>query len=196
MKKNTIFEDAYLVDLNQAPTRWEQIKSTYSVTNRPTDSDKLNEMIKTLLAIAIADEQLAELNYLYSYSLEKTEGKADFDPEFEQHEEEERQHKYDLINRLRELDAKVIFVPIEQMIYFNSIGVEWKQEFSEISRDVILRRLEEEEHAVNFYGLATEFVRGTSDTTTYTLFKKIKEDEEKHVKDLRDLARDHGFLEL
>jgi bacterioferritin (cytochrome b1) len=153
-------------------------------------------MIKNLLAIAIADEQLAELNYLYSYSLEKTEGKADFDPEFEQHEEEERQHKYDLINRLRELDAKVIFVPIEQMIYFNSIGVEWKQEFSEISRDVILRRLEEEEHAVNFYGLATEFVRGTSDTTTYTLFKKIKEDEEKHVKDLRDLARDHGFLEL
>ena len=196
MKKNTIFEDAYLVDLNQAPTRWQEIKSVYSVDNRPVDPDKLNEMIKNLLAIAIADEQLAELNYLYSYSLQKTEGKADFDPEFEQHEEEERQHKYDLINRLRELDAKVIFVPIEQMIYFNSIGVEWKQEFSDISRDVILRRLEEEEHAVNFYGLATEFVRGTSDTTTYTLFKKIKEDEEKHVKDLRDLARDHGFLEL
>ena len=196
MKKNTIFEDAYLVDLNQATTRWQEIKSVYSVDNRPVDPDKLNEMIKNLLAIAIADEQLAELNYLYSYSLQKTEGKADFDPEFEQHEEEERQHKYDLINRLRELDAKVIFVPIEQMIYFNSIGVEWKQEFSDISRDVILRRLEEEEHAVNFYGLATEFVRGTSDTTTYTLFKKIKEDEEKHVKDLRDLARDHGFLEL
>ena len=196
MKKNTIFEDAYLVDINHNQTRWEQLKSIYSVNNRPTDVDKLNEMIKNLLAIAIADEQLAELNYLYSYSLEKTEGTADFDPEFEQHEEEERQHKYDLINRLRELDAKVIFVPIEQMIYFNSVGVEWKQEFSEISNDVILRRLEEEEHAVEFYGLATEFVRGTSDTTTYTLFKKIKEDEEKHVKDLRDLARDHGFLEI
>ena len=196
MKKNTIFEDAYLVDLNQAPTRWQEIKSIYLVDNRPVDPDKLNEMIKNLLAIAVVDEQLAELNYLYSYSLQKTEGKADFDPEFEQHEEEERQHKYDLINRLRELDAKVIFVPIEQMIYFNSIGVEWKQEFSEISRDVILRRLEEEEHAVEFYGLATEFVRGTSDTTTYSLFKKIKEDEEKHVKDLRDLARDHGFLEI
>lgn len=196
MKKNTIFEDAYLVDINQSQTRWEQLKSIYSVNNRPADADKLNEMIKTLLSIAIADEQLAELNYLYSYSLEKTEGKTDFDPEFEQHEEEQRQHKYDLINRLRELDAKVIFVPIEQMIYFNSIGIEWKQEFSDISRDVILRRLEEEEHAVNFYELATEFVRGTSDTTTYTLFKKIKEDEEKHIKDLRDLARDHGFLEL
>ena len=69
MKKNTIFEDAYLVDINQAPTRWEEIKSIYSVNNRPTDADKLNEMIKTLLSIAIADEQLAELNYLYSYSL-------------------------------------------------------------------------------------------------------------------------------
>jgi bacterioferritin (cytochrome b1) len=194
MKKNTIFEDAYLIDINQPQTRWEELKSIYSVNNRPTDPDKLNEMIKTLLAISAADEQLAELNYLYSYSLEKTEGKADFDPEFEQHEEEERQHKYDLINRLRELDAKVIFVPIEQMIYFNSIGVEWKQEFSENSRDVILRRLEEEEHAVEFYGLATEFVRGTSDTTTYSLFKKIKEDEEKHVKDLRDLAREYDLI--
>ena len=102
MKKNTIFEDAYLVDLNQTTTRWQEIKSVYSVNNRPVDPDKLNEMIKNLLAIAVADEQLAELNYLYSYSLQKTEGKADFDPEFEQHEEEERQHKYDLINRLRE----------------------------------------------------------------------------------------------
>ena len=80
------------------------------------------------------------------------------------------------------------------MIYFNSRGVEWKQEFSNQSSDIIIRRLEEEKQAVEFYTLATEFVRATTDTTTYTLFKKIKEDEEKHVMDLRDLARDHGFL--
>lgn len=194
MKKNTIFEDAYLIDIKQGQTRWEEIKSIYSAENIPSDSIQLDELIKTLLAIAIADEQLAELNYLYSYSLQKTEGKTDFDPEFAQHEAEERQHKYDLINRLRELDAKVIFVPIEQMIYFNSRGVEWQQEFSNQSSDIIIRRLEEEKQAVEFYTLATEFVRATTDTTTYTLFKKIKEDEEKHVKDLRDLARDHGFL--
>ena len=69
MKKNTIFEDAYLIDIKQGQTRWEEIKSIYSVENIPFDSIQLDELIKTLLAIAIADEQLAELNYLYSYSL-------------------------------------------------------------------------------------------------------------------------------
>ena len=140
------------------------------------------------------DEQLAELNYLQSYNLSKTEGKTDFDPEFEKHEEEERQHKYDFINRLRELDSSVIFMPIDQWVDINSCGTEWKQEMSSQSSELIKNRLEEEKHAVEFYGLCVDFLRGKSDSTTYTLFKKVKEDEEEHIKDLRDLARDHGFL--
>jgi bacterioferritin (cytochrome b1) len=211
MKRNTIYEDAYLVDLNTGSavavnaamdaeeppkTRWEEIQLKFAVETRPEDEVLLNGLIRELLSIAIVDEQLAELNYLQSYNLEKTEGKTDFDPEFEQHESDEREHKYELIERLRELDAEVIFLPVDQWIHMNSRGVEWKQEFDVQSSDVILRRLEEEKQAVEFYTLATEFVKGTADSTTYTLFKKIKEDEEEHVKDLRDLARDHGFLAI
>lgn len=212
MKKNTIYEDAYLVDLNtgnavvmnqavdieqQPKTRWEELQEKFgSVIDTSLDSDTIFELIKELLTIAIVDEQLAELNYLQSYNLELTEGKTDFDPEFEQHESDEREHKYELIERLRELDASVIFVPIDQWIYINSRGTEWKQEFEKQSSEVILNRLKEEEQAVEFYTLATEFTRQTTDTTTYTLFKKIKEDEEEHIKDLRDLARDHGFLPI
>ena len=198
MKKDTIFEDAYLVAINPSETeltRWDMIKEKFSLENRETlDESTFAEYVKELLVISVIDEQLAELNYLQSYNLSKTEGKSDFDPEFEQHEEDERQHKYDLIKRLRELDAEIIFTPIDQWIPLNSRGTEWKQEFSNQSSEILLNRLKEEEEAVEFYGLATEFVRGTDDTTTYTLFKKIKEDEEEHVKDLRDLGREYGFI--
>jgi bacterioferritin (cytochrome b1) len=198
MKKDTIFEEAYLVAINSDETeltRWDIIKEKFSLENRETlDESTFAEYVKELLVIAVIDEQLAELNYLQSYNLSKTEGKSDFDPEFEQHESDERQHKYDLINRLRELDAEIIFVTIDQWIPLNSRGTEWKQDFSNNSFELIKNRLIEEEQAVEFYGLATEFLRGTSDTTTYTLFKKIKEDEEEHVKDLRDLAREYGAI--
>jgi bacterioferritin (cytochrome b1) len=32
------------------------------------------------------------------------------------------------------------------------------------------------------------------DTTTYDLIKDIKSDEEQHVKDLADLALEHGYI--
>lgn len=187
---NNVFEVAYLNDINDQPaTRWEQVQQLIA-DQSINEKDKIIE----LLCISIVDEQLAELNYLQSYNLTKTEGKTDFDPEFEKHEEEEREHKYDFINRLRELDSTVIFIPIDQWIYMNSRGTEWKQEMSSQSSDIIKNRLAEEKQAVEFYGLCVDYLRGTSDSTTYTLFKKVKEDEEEHVKDLRDLARDHGFV--
>lgn len=188
---DNIFEVAYLSDLSgeQPVSRFDKIKEM--IADESIDEER---KIVELLCISIVDEQLAELNYLQSYNLTKTEGKTDFDPEFQKHEEEERQHKYDFINRLRELDSPIIFMPIDQWIYVNSCGTEWKQEMSSQSSDIIKNRLEEEKHAVEFYGLCVDFLRGKTDSTTYTLFKKVKEDEEEHIKDLRDLARDHGFL--
>lgn len=198
-----ILQEAYLKDLNIEPllvinqsetvkTRFEELQNKFS--DEAKSSAPFEELVKELLVIAIVDEQLAELNYLQSYNLSETEGKSDFDPEFENHEVEESNHKRDLIERLRELDSKQIFTSIDQWIYINSRGTDWKQEFSHNSFDILKNRLKEEEEAVEFYTLCVNFLRGTDDTTTYTLFKKIKEDEEEHVKDLRDLAREHGIL--
>lgn len=188
---DNIFEVAYLSDLGgeQPVSRWDKVQEL--IADESIDEER---KIVELLCISIVDEQLAELNYLQSYNLTKTEGKTDFDPEFQKHEEEERQHKYDFINRLRELDSPIIFMPLDQWIYMNSRGTEWKQEKSLQSSKIIKNRLNEEKQAVEFYGLCVDYLRGTSDSTTYTLFKKIKEDEEEHIKDLRDLARDHGFI--
>lgn len=193
-KIKMLLEEAYLKDLNpvdKTKTRFDELKMKFSENMK--QSEYFPTLVKELLYIAIVDEQLAELNYLQSYNLTQTEGKSDFDPEFEQHEDDERQHKEDLIERLRELDAEIIFTPIDQWIFINSRGTEWKQEFSRNSSEIIRNRLKEEEEAVEFYTLCADFLRGTEDTTTYTLFKKIKEDEEEHVKDLRDLVREYGF---
>ena len=58
--------------------------------------------------------------YLISYNLSRSEGKSDFDPEFEQHENDEREHKYKLIERLRELDSDIIFTAIYKVNYLKS----------------------------------------------------------------------------
>ncbi len=192
------FTDTY-IDLlrndDACEDRFSELKQKFASGQQLTEAE-FKTLVQELLSIAIIDEQLAELNYLQSYSLEQTVGKSDFDPEFEQHEEDEREHKYDLINRLRELDSNFIFTGIDQWIFLNSRGTAWKQEFDKTSANVLLNRLKEEEEAVEFYTLCVDFTRGTSDTTTYTLFKKIKEDEEEHVKDLRDLAREYELLEI
>jgi bacterioferritin (cytochrome b1) len=192
------FTDTY-IDLlrtdDACEDRFSELKQKFAPGQQLTEAE-FKALVQELLSIAIIDEQLAELNYLQSYSLEQTVGKSDFDPEFEQHEEDEREHKYDLINRVRELDSNFIFTGIDQWVFLNSRGTAWKQEFDKTSANVLLNRLKEEEEAVEFYTVCVDFTRGTSDTTTYTLFKKIKEDEEEHVKDLRDLAREYDFLDV
>jgi rubrerythrin len=70
----------------------------------------------------------------------------------------------------------------------NSQGKKWKQEFDSDSIEILKHRFNEEVDAVNFYELCAKFLAGSSDTTTYDLFKEIKEDEEQHVLDLRDLG--------
>lgn len=150
---NIELAQAYLKDLSgqnvEEQTRWELLKNKFS--NNKMFGDELLAAIKELLMIAIVDEQLAELNYLHSYNLSKTSGKSDFDVEFEDHEEDERGHRDDLINRLRELDSDMIFTPVDQLIWINSRGIEWKEEFGFDSGRILLNRLKEEEEAVEFY---------------------------------------------
>jgi bacterioferritin (cytochrome b1) len=81
-------------------------------------------------------------------------------------------------------------VPITKWHHENSMGLEWKQEYGTNSYQLLLNRLAEEEAAVKFYTLCVEYTRKTNDSTTLRLFKKIKEEEERHVLDLRDLARE------
>ena len=180
------FAKIYLNNLDKP--RFEILKEEFKQENFELDSPKYKDAVIALLNIAVVDEQLAELNYLASYNLSATDGKTDFDPEFKAHEEEEREHKYKLINRLRELNAKVPAIEIWSWQEVNSQGKKWKQEFDSNSIKILKHRFDEEVDAVKFYELCAKFLVGSSDTTTYDLFKEIKEDEEQHVLDLRDLG--------
>ena len=149
--------------------------------------------INELLQIAIMDEQLAELNYLISYSNSKTAGKADYDPEFQQHEKDEYDHKHDLIERLRTLDAPRLCHAIQEFPLANSNGNKWVQETSSDSFDILNHRYQEELEAIEFYDLVLRIINrvkeqtGHEDSTTKQLIKKIKADEEEHARDLKEL---------
>lgn len=151
------------------------------------------EDINNLLQIAIVDEQLAEFNYLISYSNSKTEGKTDYDPQFEAHEKEEYEHKHKLINRLRELNAPRLYTTWSAFPLNNSAGSKWQQESSVDSFDILNHRYREELGAIDFYNLVINVIErvknqtGNFDSTTYDLIKQIKADEEEHAKDLKQL---------
>lgn len=158
------------------------------------------EGLVELLNIALNDEFLATYNYLASYNLSKTEGKSDFDPEFEAHEKEEYEHAHMLINRLRELNEKVLVTPWCDIAKCNSAGEGWQQELSSTSTEILLRRYQEELNAIDFYsfilGYIKELKKGNEsefDSTTHRLIKQIKADEEEHAKDLRDLLTEYGI---
>ena len=187
------FLDAYMQTV--APSRISVIKGFFEKGKTATP-EKQVALIKDSLNIALIDEWLAELNYFSSWNLSRTDGKTDFDPEFKQHEEEERDHRYKIINRLRELDCISPNVPLYEFQKFNSQGEKWHQEFSTNSTELLLRRLQEEEDAVDFYGAFIEFLKHTEDSTTLKLIREIKADEEQHVLDLRDLAREREILDL
>ena len=154
--------------------------------------------IVELLRIAAVDEWLASYNYYASEAHSKTDGKADFDPEFHAHAGEELKHFEDLNMRLREMNQEPLVFPMQSFISMNSSGAAWKQEMnSGDSVEILKRRLDEEKGAVKFYSLVLRVIKrledetGEYDSTTETLVKKIKADEEQHERELRELLVQH-----
>lgn len=188
------FNEAYLNSIKNDENRLEDLINTYSNKDDVTKEDLI-----TLLNIAIVDEWLAEYNYFASYNLSKTTGKSDFDPEFEQHEDEEREHREMLVKRMRELDTPVPVILLSEYFNVNSNGKKWTQELNTDSGKILLNRYNEELNAVKFYNLILKVIQnlkasGEFDSTTQQIIKKIKADEETHAKDLKDLLIEYNIL--
>ncbi len=110
--------------------------------------DISEEGLVRLLNVAVNDEFLAAYNYLASYTLSKTEGKSDFDPEFEQHEKDELEHAHMIINRLREMGKPVLVTPWRDIAECGANGKGWLQEEDGESTAILLRRYQEELDAI------------------------------------------------
>lgn len=191
------FNEAYLNTLNDQTPKKDRLEILIDAYKNKQNLSK--EDIIELLHIAIIDEWLAEFNYFASYNLSKTDGKSDFDPEFEQHENEEREHRKMLVNRLRELNTPVPIKLLSDFQKLNSNGDKWTQELNFDSNKILLNRYNEELNAIKYYDLILYIIHklketGDFDSTTQQIIKKIKADEETHAKDLRDLLVEHGVL--
>lgn len=184
-----IFKSVYGQMFQVKGSRFDQLKRRFDPSLEMTDEQKKQKIIQ-LLKIAIVDEQLAEYNYFASYNKSKTQGKTDFDPEFEQHQKQEYDHRHKLVLRLRQLDVESILdIPFEE--YSVESSHQWNQQFGINSLEILKNRLTEEEQAVEYYTMAVEFLRKSSDSTTLRLFRQILGDEERHVLDLRDLYNEY-----
>ena len=191
------FNEAYLNTLNDQTPKKDRLEVLIDAYKNKQNLSK--EDIIELLHIAIIDEWLAEFNYFASYNLSKTDGKSDYDPEFEQHENEEREHRKMLVNRLRELNTPVPIKLLSDFQKLNSNGDKWTQELNFDSNKILLNRYNEELNAIKYYDLVLYVIHklketGDFDSTTQQIIKKIKADEETHAKDLRDLLVEHGVL--
>jgi ferritin-like protein len=191
------------------------LNSAYLDSIRPEKQDRLESMINTyefkkeitksdiidLLKIAIIDEWLAEFNYFASHTLSKTSGKSDFDPEFKQHEDEERDHRNKIVNRLKELGENNILNQLTNFTKLNSNGETWVQESKFDSCTILLNRYNEELNAIKYYDLVLKVLykfkeQGENDSTTIQLIKNIKADEETHAKDLKELLIEYNVLSI
>lgn len=181
---------SYLATINNEQSRLQWLKTKYN--NKPITVVEIVE----LLNISLIDEWLAEFNYFRSYNLSETEGKADFDPQFIQHEQEQNEHRHKIADRIRQLNGRILVGSIQSLITLNSDGSNWKEQSNNNSKINLLNRLEEQKKAVKFYSFILSLIDKMTekDTTTYDLIKDIKSDEEQHVKDLADLALEHGYI--
>ena len=192
---NSNLNKAYLEVLNKdSESRLDTLIKKYTNEEAPS-----KEGVITLFNIALEDEFLAEYNYFASYNLSKTEGKSDFDPEFEKHEDEERGHRKEIVQRLRELGARVPTQPLNTYFTDNSAGESWHQESSSNSIEILKNRYKEELGAIKFYSMFFTFLKKfpqeQRDTTSEMLVKHLKADEEEHAKDLKDLLIEYGVSE-
>ena len=172
------YDDSRLIDL----------KSQYEGKEQITMQD-----IADLLNVAIADEFLAAFNYFSSFILSKTEGKEDFDPEFEAHYEEELEHARKIADRLNEMSMPAMTMKLEDYLTLNSAGSSWVQQTEQPSIVILQNRRDEEVGAISFYKFVLHLIdrmkaeSGYWDSTTEMLVKQILADEEEHLYDLNKL---------
>jgi len=168
--------------------RAETLKATYAAKKDINQQD-----IVDLLNVAIVDELLAAFNYFSSFALSKTEGKADFDPEFHAHYQEELGHAEMLVQRINELGSPVMTISIKNYCELNSVGDRWQQQKEQPSLEMLKNRRDEEIDAVSFYKFILQMLDRMKnetknwDSTTEQLVKKILADEEEHLYDLTQL---------
>ena len=138
-----------------------------------------------MLEMALNDELLAAYQYRTCYWMSKGKGKAECDPEFKIHSQEEEEHAEKLMERINELNGKAVSDPAmwqERSNGFVPIS------FTDV-RQMLTVTIEAEKTAIEFYNKI--LMSSKNDKITSDIIKGILADEEEHLDDLNSLYQEN-----
>lgn len=156
------------------------------VDENQTKTDKNEDEVVKLLIKALADELLASYQYWVCKHLARGEGRSDAIAEFEQHEQDEKEHAEKLMLRIKELGGAPIFNPNE----WQTLGNPW----TEVNTPSVCAELDitirAEADAIAYYKKLIDYCKGV-DEVTLCICREILADEEEHKYDLEMLKEEH-----
>lgn len=158
-------------------------KETLSVMN-PAKNAEETEKLKNYFKTAIADEYLAAFQYRQEMNVSKGNGKADIDPELEQHYKEEMEHAEKLEERLKQIGGRTIG-PLDWQDNCRAGYIEPPENGDCIK--ILEDSISGERKAILFYKEFIKFVKEIEDEATVSILKPILKDEEEHLYDLEQL---------
>jgi len=152
----------------------EQQPDVVPPANEPTN-------LVIMLKKAVCDESTAEYQYIIAGHMARGAGYCDVTPEYAQHADEERDHKFKLLKRLEQLG----FMFSLDLINLSNGGNPW----TPITTNNIPQQLDilikAEADAQEFYKQIIAEARKVNDDITVQLIKGLLADECEHETDLR-----------
>lgn len=137
--------------------------------------------IISLLKKAVCDETTAEYQYIIAAHMARGAGYCDAVPEYLQHANEERDHKFKLLKRLEQLGAMFSL----DLVGLSNSGNPWTPINHSSIKDQLEVLIKAEADAQSFYNKILEQARAQHDEITIKVIRGLLEDECEHETDLR-----------
>ena len=154
------------------------------MVQQPTQTtNSVSKIIEDLIK-AVCDESTAEYQYIIAGHIARGAGYCDVVPEYEQHANEEREHKLKLLKRLEQLGYKFSL----DLIHLSSNGNSWTPITTSNISEQLGILINAESEAQTFYKQIIEDARAENDEITKQLIKQLLADECEHETDLRRIA--------
>ena len=153
----------------------------FTPTNQSEQPAENLSKIVINLKKAVCDETTAEYQYIIAGHIARGAGYCDVVPEYEQHANEERDHKFKLLKRLEQLG----FMFSLDLINLSNSGNPWTPITTSNIPEQLDILIKAEADAQTFYKQIIADARAENDEITIKLMKELLSDECEHETDLR-----------
>ena len=140
--------------------------------------------VRAMLKKAVCDESTAEYQYIIASHIARGAGYCDATPEYLQHADEERDHKFKLLKRLEQLGEMFSL----DLINLSHNGNPWTPITTSNIKEQLEILIKAEADAQVFYNKIIDQARAEHDEITVKLIKELLSDECEHETDLRRIV--------